>query len=100
VKDCPKCRLVSPDSALRCDCGYDFDSGAMKESYLPLKERLPAGNTASKTLTGYVGDALFMANSTYWLYKFHWMPTVLSLTLPVAYYGAILIWRWRKLIWR
>jgi hypothetical protein len=34
VKECPKCRLVNPPEALRCDCGYDFASGQMKRSYL------------------------------------------------------------------
>ncbi len=24
---CPKCNLYHPDSALRCDCGYDFGTG-------------------------------------------------------------------------
>jgi len=30
---CPKCSLINPDSVLRCDCGYDFESGQVKESY-------------------------------------------------------------------
>ena len=31
---CPRCRLINPDIAARCDCGYDFESGTMQESYL------------------------------------------------------------------
>jgi uncharacterized RDD family membrane protein YckC len=31
---CPKCNLENPSSVQRCDCGYDFISGTMKESYL------------------------------------------------------------------
>jgi hypothetical protein len=31
---CPNCRLINPNTALRCDCGYDFESGTIKESYL------------------------------------------------------------------
>ena len=27
---CPNCGLVNPDSAQRCDCGYDFPSGTLK----------------------------------------------------------------------
>jgi len=34
VRDCPKCRLVNPPTAQRCDCGYDFVSRQMEASYL------------------------------------------------------------------
>ncbi len=30
---CPRCGLINPDTALRCDCGYDFKSHSMKKSY-------------------------------------------------------------------
>src|SRR5206468_2689222 len=33
-RECPLCRLTNPDSALRCDCGYDFGTGVIKASYL------------------------------------------------------------------
>lgn len=26
MKECPECRLINPDAAQRCDCGYDFDN--------------------------------------------------------------------------
>jgi hypothetical protein len=33
-RDCPQCALVSPDEALRCDCGYDFATNTIESSYL------------------------------------------------------------------
>jgi hypothetical protein len=29
MKECPKCEIVNPDTAERCDCGYDFVADAM-----------------------------------------------------------------------
>jgi hypothetical protein len=40
--DCPKCRLVNPDEAQRCDCGYDFVAKEMRESYVDVDRRLRA----------------------------------------------------------
>jgi hypothetical protein len=31
---CPRCKLINPPNAQRCDCGYDFPSQTVKESYL------------------------------------------------------------------
>ncbi|HMB25750.1 MAG TPA: hypothetical protein VKP08_23070 [Anaerolineales bacterium] len=43
-KKCPHCGLWSTDSALQCDCGYDFVSNTVKEPYSalphPSKEEL------------------------------------------------------------
>ena len=36
---CPVCGLFNPDSAQRCDCGYDFQSGKLKKSYVKPEER-------------------------------------------------------------
>jgi hypothetical protein len=32
-------QLINPNDAERCDCGYDFTAGEMKESYLEPRER-------------------------------------------------------------
>ena len=32
-KKCPRCGLWNTESAIRCDCGYDFVSNSVKESY-------------------------------------------------------------------
>lgn len=37
---CPRCGLFSPDSAQRCDCGYDFETKAVQEAY--FKQKLPS----------------------------------------------------------
>lgn len=39
---CPTCRLINPDTALRCDCGYDFQSGKMERPYHDVKTPMPA----------------------------------------------------------
>jgi len=34
---CPKCELFNPDSAMKCNCGYDFQTGTMGKTYLTKK---------------------------------------------------------------
>lgn len=41
MKECPNCHLINSDSALRCDCGYDFATGEIKESYLEMASSKP-----------------------------------------------------------
>lgn len=36
---CPGCGLLNPDTAQRCDCGYDFESQMVKDAY--FKQELP-----------------------------------------------------------
>jgi len=49
AKNCPKCRLINPPTAKRCDCGYDFHTDSMEESYLP-RSRLPVAAAGAGVL--------------------------------------------------
>ncbi len=42
-KQCPQCGLHSHETAIRCDCGYDFTSGQVRESYLSVAQAGPVG---------------------------------------------------------
>jgi hypothetical protein len=37
TKDCPKCGLLNPATAGRCDCGWDFTTSRQKRSHLKSK---------------------------------------------------------------
>ena len=37
--DCPRCGLINPETAQRCDCGYDFREGIVKKPY--FEQKLP-----------------------------------------------------------
>src|SRR3954465_8593122 len=45
-RDCPRCGLISPDEALRCDCGYDFATNTIQPSYL-VKHQCRKSDTGS-----------------------------------------------------
>jgi len=36
---CPNCKLVNPPNATRCDCGYDFQTHTIQQSYLTERDR-------------------------------------------------------------
>jgi hypothetical protein len=33
-RECPRCTLLSPDEAVRCDCGYRFETRRVEQTYL------------------------------------------------------------------
>jgi hypothetical protein len=89
MKDCPKCRLVNPDAALRCDCGYDFPTGRMEESYLSDKDKLLKG-----TSVGIGAGALIIWGffRVFGSFAHGLLPGLITAGL----FGLVLAWAWPK----
>jgi hypothetical protein len=113
---CPRCGLINPDIAQRCDCGYDFDKGTIEKAY--FKQELPKSiktyfifvilfNVAvvivaiSSGELSIILEAIFWTSLIYILYsqlikKKNWARILLAIiTLPVGL--ALLLSREAKL---
>ena len=51
-KKCPNCDLLNPDSAMVCDCGYNFSQGTVRKS---LQE--PAQSIREETISKIRADS-------------------------------------------
>jgi hypothetical protein len=71
-RTCPKCNLLNPPGAQRCDCGYDFSTGAVEPAYLTSSQERERQRWAFKQdlLRGYVaGVAVGLAFESITLYQ-------------------------------
>jgi tetrahydromethanopterin S-methyltransferase subunit E len=89
MKDCPKCKLVNPDIAERCDCGYDFPTGSMQSSYLTAKDRRRrtdaiGGVIAFFLVLRFAGVARSIQNGV--------IPAILAIGLLVLFILAVVNW--------
>lgn len=44
--NCPRCRLINPETAQRCDCGYDFITNSVEKPYFTSSPRTPLSRIA------------------------------------------------------
>lgn len=55
---CPNCGLVNPETASRCDCGHDFATRQMRESYSTATLSMDAGRQPSLRVASYESSNL------------------------------------------
>ena len=68
----------------------------MKESYLPLEERRPVGKSKTGTVGSFLGDIAVFSSLVFILHSSPEHHRFLTLQLVIV--GAVLIWRWGRLL--
>lgn len=70
-KKCPNCGLYSMESAIRCDCGYDFPSGQIKNSYLYTEQLNTKIKKAKEKDRRILGGILSIVGGLFSLYAIY-----------------------------
>jgi hypothetical protein len=84
MKSCPHCSLENPDSAERCDCGWDFASSRMKPSLLPEDD--PAIKRKTPMWTIFLPEIIVLPIALLlWSFSHSfWLGLGLLLAIPIA----------------
>ncbi|MGC2831164.1 MAG: hypothetical protein WB627_12390 [Candidatus Acidiferrum sp.] len=98
MKECPHCKLENPDSAERCDCGYDFSTGSMRSASV-----LDYGHPEEKEPTDYTG-LIFAAilAPVFLLFIYLGKPDMglaVFLVLGMIMFAIKIRWNLRKNVW-
>ena len=92
--DCPKCKLINPPCAERCDCGYDFKTGTMQESYLTERGKRHSKPEIAALFLGLACN-LVLRQGFMWVAGEEHSAAPLLLAVVVLS-GALVFWMWRR----
>jgi hypothetical protein len=71
-KKCPHCGLYNHETALRCDCGYDFQSGQIQQSYLGKEAPALQGDHSPTFFPVATHKFVVLSICTFGLYELYW----------------------------
>lgn len=74
-KKCPTCGLYNPETAIRCDCGYDFQLGQRQQLPFNIKKTVHRKSSSFVVLTVMTFLSLIVACFT----------TVMTFIIPAAF---------------
>jgi len=100
--ECPKCRLISPEGASRCDCGFSFVPTAIEQlaEAAPPSESAPYATFVSLLLGSALFGSVVVFNIADWFTRNRWGATISTIVATVA---AVLLARsawgaWRQVV--
>ena len=70
--ECPICNLINPESAQRCDCGYDFEAKSAKNVSQDDLNKIHSDRIALKKAVYWVITLIMMAIGgalAHWLFQ-------------------------------
>src|SRR3989442_9382747 len=97
IRSCPNCRLINPPTAERCDCGYDFSTGSMEKSYLPmthLRDHVKAWRMQS--VGGSLGAIAGTTLASNGLFGEHHVMGTVGLTVVGGLFGSLIDWMGKR----
>ncbi len=92
---CPRCGLINPDTALRCDCGYDFPTQSVRESYVQKKvsvTRLPP------MWIGFVMAVLFLIVEVTALQEKNLKLLPVAISIPASLYWLYCVYKFHEVM--
>ena len=92
---CPRCGLVNPSSAKRCDCGRSFVDGTLGEALVrPLspEERIAQARARTLRHVALVGGAVMLVGSMVGIhYADDLSLLVIGVLSPIVFIGLMLL---------
>lgn len=92
---CPKCGLTNPETALWCDCGYDFESKKERPRTLSARDSLRTSDRV-RFVVGFIILFMFLIQTA----PLGDLRILIGIGEVIVAFAIAYIWKGRKADWR